>query len=61
MIRVICDLLFELVCLIGLIVAKYTDEITFYQFIVGMMIYYGLTRFLSVTNEFTIEEIKDNE
>ena len=49
MVRAICDLVFELVCLTGLIVLKFTDEITLYQFIIGMMVYYGLQRFLSFT------------
>ena len=49
MVRVICDLVFELVCLIGLIVLRFTDEITLYQFLMGLMVYYGLQRFLSFT------------
>lgn len=61
MVRIICDLLFELTCLIGLIVLRFTDEITLYQFLVGMMVYYGLQRFLSFTIDLdvSVEEIHE--
>lgn len=49
MVRVICDLVFELMCLTGLIVLRFTDEITLYQFLIGIMVYYGLQRFLGFT------------
>ena len=49
MVRVICDLVFELICLAGLVILRFTDEITLYQFLIGMMVYYGLQRFLSFT------------
>ena len=54
MVRVICDLLFELICLIGLIVLRFTDEITLYQFLIGIMVYYGLQRFLGFTADLDV-------
>lgn len=54
MVRVICDLVFELMCLAGLIVLRFTDEITLYQFLIGMMIYYGLQRFLGLTTDLDV-------
>lgn len=54
MVRVICDLVFELMCLAGLIVLRFTDEITLYQFLIGMMVYYGLQRFLGLTTDLDV-------
>ena len=61
MVRVICDLIFELMCLIGLIFLRFTDEITFYQFLIGMMVYYGLQRFLSFSTDLdmSVEEVHE--
>lgn len=43
MIRTICDIAFMLVCLISITILRYNDEITTYQFTIGMMILYGLS------------------
>ena len=61
MVKIICDLMFELVCLIGLILLKFIDEITLYQFLIGIMIYYGLQRFLSFTIDLdvSVEDIHE--
>lgn len=61
MVRIICDLAFELTCLIGLIVLRFTDEITLYQFLIGMMVYYGLQRFLSLSMDLdvSVEEVHE--
>lgn len=61
MVTMICDLIFEITCLFGLIGLKVTDEITFYQFIVGIIIYYGLQRFLSLTHDLDISVEETNE
>ena len=61
MVRVICDLLFGLTCLIGLIVLRFTDEITLYQFLIGMMVYYGLQRFLSFTIDLDVSVEETHE
>ena len=61
MVRAICDLVFELTCLTGLIVLRFTDEITLYQFLIGMMVYYGLQRFLSLTVDLDVSVEEVNE
>ncbi len=60
-VRAICDLVFELTCLVGLIILRFTDEITLYQFIIGMMVYYGLQRFLGLTTDLdvSVEEVHE--
>ena len=61
MIRAICDLVFELACLVGLIALRINDEITLYQFLVGIMVYYGLQRFLSfsVDLDISLEDVHE--
>lgn len=61
MVRAICDLVFELMCLAGLIVLRFTDEITLYQFLIGIMVYYGLQRFLSLTVDLDVSVEDINE
>lgn len=61
MVRAICDLAFELTCLVGLILLRFTDEITLYQFIIGIMVYYGLQRFLSLTVDLDVSVEEVNE
>ena len=61
MVRAICDLAFELTCLAGLIVLRFTDEITLYQFLIGIMVYYGLQRFLSFTIDLDVSVEDTNE
>lgn len=61
MVRVICDLIFELVCLFGLIYLRFTDEITLYQFLIGMMVYYGLQRFLTFSTDLDVSVEEVNE
>lgn len=61
MVRAICDLVFVLMCLAGLTILRFTDEITLYQFLIGIMVYYGLSRFLSLTVDLdvSVEEINE--
>lgn len=61
MVRMICDLVFELVCLTGLIILRFTDEITLYQFLIGMMVYYGLQRFLTLSTDLDVSVEETHE
>lgn len=61
MVRVLCDLIFELVCLFGLIFLRFTDEITLYQFLIGIMVYYGLQRFLLLSTDLDVSVEEVNE
>lgn len=61
MVKVVCDLIFELVCLTGLIILRFIDEITLYQFLIGMMVYYGLQRFLTLSTDLDVSVEETHE
>ena len=62
--RIILDMLYIFITLILITCCWVKGSISDGEFVIALMINYGLNRFLSVTNEFTIEEVeevKDNK